>query len=212
MSLIQYLNLKKNIIATQLIIELNILIFLLMVISGLGFISFDGKDLLDWGGNFRPLILQGRSARLISNIFLHGGIMHLLMNMYGLLFIGIFLEPLLGSKKFTSFYIVTGIIASLASIWWHQAVVSVGASGAIFGMFGIFLALLLTNLFPKTFQKSFLLSMSIFIGYNLLIGLTGGIDNAAHIGGLISGIIIGFMIYPTLKNIKINIPPIKSDD
>jgi rhomboid protease GluP len=119
--------------------------------------------------------------------------------MYGLLFVGIFLEPLLGKKKFIMVYLFTGIFASLTSIWWYEATVSVGASGAIFGLYGLFLALLLTKVFPSDFGKAFLTSTLVFIGFNLLMGFTGGIDNAAHIGGLLSGFTIGLFLSPKLK-------------
>lgn len=185
---------------TPIIINLNLLIFIIMICCGLGFISFGAPDLLRWGGNLRANVIEGQYWRLLTNTFLHGGLMHVLMNMYGLLFVGIFLEPLMGGKRFAFAYLGTGILASIASIWWHQNTVSVGASGAIFGMYGIFLALLTTNLFPKDFKRTFLISTSVFVGYNLLYGLTGGIDNAAHIGGLLSGLIIGYAMYPVLKN------------
>lgn len=133
-------------------------------------------------------------------MFLHGGIMHILFNMYGLLFVGVFLEPLLGRIKYAIVYLVTGLLASIASIWWHPATVSVGASGAIFGLYGVFFALLTTNLFPKDFKKSFLISTSIFIGFNLLYGLMGNIDNVAHVGGLLSGLLIGYIMYPGLND------------
>ena len=125
--------------------------------------------------------------------------MHLLANMYGLLFVGIFLEPLLAPVKYLAIYLVTGVLASLASIWWYDATVSVGASGAIFGLYGVFLALLVTKVYTAAFAKSFLLSTVVFVGFNLLMGLTGGIDNAAHLGGLISGIVIGLVLSPSLK-------------
>jgi membrane associated rhomboid family serine protease len=173
-----------------------------MVFAGLGFISFSGRDLLLWGANFRPFIDRGEYWRLFTSTFLHGGLLHLIMNMYAFFFVGIFLEPILGSKRFAFFYILTGIFASITSICWNDATVSVGASGAIFGMYGIFLALLLTKIFPKDFKNAFLLSTAIFVGYNLIIGLSGGIDNAAHIGGLITGLIIGLIIYPSLEEEK----------
>jgi rhomboid protease GluP len=101
-----------------------------MTFGGLGFISFKSQDLLNWGANYRPYITDGQWWRLLTSVFLHGGIMHLVANMYGLLFIGIFLEPLLGKTRYAIFYLLTGILASCASIWWHDATVSVGASGA----------------------------------------------------------------------------------
>ena len=119
--------------------------------------------------------------------------------MYGLLFVGMFLEPVLGKTKFLVSYLVAGILASVASLWWYEATISVGASGAIFGMYGLFLAFMLTKIFHPDFSKSFLLSTVVFVGFNLLMGLTGGIDNAAHIGGLISGFIIGLVLTPILN-------------
>ncbi|WP_431215098.1 rhomboid family intramembrane serine protease [Puia sp. P3] len=125
--------------------------------------------------------------------------MHLLANMYGLLFVGIFLEPRLGKIRFAMVYLITGILASIASLWWHAATVSVGASGAIFGLYGAFLALLLMKVFPKDFSKVFLGSTLIFVGFNLVMGFTGSIDNAAHLGGLVSGFVIGLILSPGSK-------------
>jgi rhomboid protease GluP len=201
---LNFLKPKEGYFITPILIYANIGIYLLMAIMGLGFISFKGQDLLHWGANYGPLTKGGEWWRLITNTFLHGGIMHLLANMYGLLFVGIFLEPLLGRAKYLIAYILTGILASAASIWWYDATVSVGASGAIFGLYGIFLALLFTKVFPADFAKSFLISTSIFIGFNLLMGLTGGIDNAAHIGGLVSGFVLGFILYPIIKKETVN--------
>jgi len=186
---------------TPILICLNILIFLLMVFNGLGFLSFGVEDLIKWGANYRPITIQGEWWRLLTSTFIHGGIMHLLANMYGLLFVGLFLEPLIGRFRFALAYILTGILASATSLWWHDATVSVGASGAIFGMYGVFLALLLTKLLPKEFSKAFLISTLIFVGFNLLIGIAGGIDNAAHIGGLLSGFVIGLIYFPGIKKI-----------
>lgn len=190
---------RQGFFATPIIFDLNVLVFIIMMFAGLGVVSFRAEDLLQWGADYRPATTNGEWWRLLTNIFLHGGIMHLIANMVGLIFIGMFLEPILGTKRFTLLYLVTGILASVASVWWHPNTVSVGASGAIFGMFGAFLALLLTGIFPPDFKRQFLVTVSIFIGYNLLMGLTGGIDNAAHIGGLISGFILGFAFYPSLK-------------
>lgn len=190
---------KKGFIVTPIIIDLNLLIYIAMVISGFGLVSFKGSDLLNWGANFRPLTTDGQWWRLLTSTFLHGGLMHILANMYGLIFVGIFLEPLLGAKKYTFVYLLTGILASVASIWWYDATISVGASGAIFGLYGFFLACLLLKVFPPDFGKAFLASTLVFVGFNLLMGFTGGIDNAAHIGGLLSGFILGLIMSRQLK-------------
>ncbi|MDP9041369.1 MAG: rhomboid family intramembrane serine protease [Bacteroidota bacterium] len=188
----------KGYYVTPILINLNILVFLLMVISGVGIMLPTTQSLLGWGANFRPYTMDGQLWRLLTNFFLHIGILHLLFNMYALLYIGILLEPRLGSWRFGIAYLATGLLASCASLYWHPMTVSAGASGAIFGMYGVFLAMLTTNLIEKSLRKPLLTSIAIFVGYNLLNGMKGGIDNAAHIGGLVSGIIIGYSFYPGL--------------
>ncbi len=190
---------KKDFFITPILLDLNIGIYLVMVFCGLGIMSFSSDDLLKWGADYRPLTINGQWWRLVTSMFLHGGLMHIVGNMVGLLFVGAFLEPVLGRAKYLFAYLVTGIISSGASIWWHVATVSVGASGAIFGLFGVFLALLLLKVFPDGVKKSMLVVTLLFIGYNLAMGLTGGIDNAAHIGGLISGLVLGVIFSFTLE-------------
>lgn len=177
---------------TPILINLNILVFIIMVCSGVNAFEPTTEDLISWGANFRPATLDGQWWRLLTNCFLHIGVFHLLMNMYALIYIGILLEPHLGKFKFLSAYLITGLVASVTSLWWHDLTVSAGASGAIFGMYGVFLVLLSTDLIEKETRKALLTSITIFVGYNLIYGLKGGIDNAAHIGGLIAGLIIGY--------------------
>jgi rhomboid protease GluP len=183
---------------TPILIDLNILVFLLMIISGVNIMMPDNESLLKWGANFRPSTLEGQPWRLLTCCFLHIGILHLMFNMYALLYIGILLEPRLGSWRFGIAYLITGILSSMASLYMHEMTLSAGASGAIFGMYGVFLAMLTTNLIEKSTRKPLLTSIAIFVGYNLMYGMKGGIDNAAHIGGLVSGIIIGYSFYPGL--------------
>jgi membrane associated rhomboid family serine protease len=190
---------RRGYFFTPILMILNILVFLVMVFSGLGFFEFEAEDLLKWGGNYRPYTVNGEWWRLLTCIFVHGGLMHVLANMFGLLLVSIWLEEKLGSIKYLLLYLVTGIVASLASLWWYEATVSIGASGAIFGLYGTFLAFLLLKKFPSDFSKSFLSYVSVFIIYNLIVGLMGGTDNAAHIGGLLAGFLIGLAISPLVE-------------
>jgi len=190
----------KGYFVTPVLIDLNIILFILMVIiSGVNVLLPDVESLILWGANLRPYTMQGEWWRLITNCFLHIGIIHLLMNMYALLYIGVILEPYLGKARFITAYLLTGIAASVCSLWWHDLTISAGASGAIFGMYGVFLAMLTTNLIEKTARKALLLSIGIFVLYNLANGMKEGIDNAAHIGGLVSGLLIGYGFYPSLR-------------
>ena len=157
-------------------------------------------DLLNWGANYGPSIELGEYWRLLSSTFLHGGIAHLMANMFGLLFVGICLEPLLGKTKFAFAYLLTGVIASLSSIYWYEATVSVGASGAIFGLNGLVSRIILTKNLPHEFGSSSI-CLLIFLGFNLITGFIENIDNAAHIGGLLSGFILGILIAKLDKKI-----------
>jgi rhomboid protease GluP len=184
---------------TPILIDVNLLIYLAMVFAGLGLIDFRSVDLLNWGANFRQLTSGGQWWRLITCLFLHGGLMHLVVNMYSLLFVGIFLEPKLGTSRFALIYFITGVLGSLASVWWYPETVSVGASGAIFGLYGALLALIIFHKHSVKSERTLLVSIGIFIAYNLIFGLVipSGIDNAAHIGGLGSGFLIGFLFGQT---------------
>jgi len=185
----------RRLYITYALIAVNILIFILMVVNGAGLIVPDNNLVyIKWGSNFAPLTLSGDYWRLVTNTFIHFGIIHLLMNMYCLYIIGAYLEPMLGRVKFIAAYFCTGILASIVSLWWHsEPVNSAGASGAIFGMYGLFLALLTTNVIPASVRKGLLQNIGIFIVYNLVYGVKSGVDNSAHVGGLVSGFLIGYL-------------------
>jgi len=192
---------KSNLYVTYGIIALNILVFIAMIIDGAGLFTPNALVHLKWGSNYSPLTLTGDWWRLISSIFIHFGIIHLLMNMYCLYTVGVYLEPMLGKLRYLAAYLCTGLVASLVSLWWHagEPVNSAGASGAVFGMYGVFLALLTSNLIPKKVKDELLKSILLFIAFNLLYGLKGGIDNSAHIGGLLSGFVFGYGLVWTIK-------------
>ncbi|HVS92779.1 MAG TPA: rhomboid family intramembrane serine protease [Mucilaginibacter sp.] len=191
---------REGYYVTPIIIDINILIFILMAVSGVSLFEPNTNDLLKWGADFRPVTLDGQWWRLLTSIFLHIGIFHILFNMYALLYIGLLLEPYLGKLRFVTAYLFTGLISSLTSIYWHPFTISAGASGAIFGMYGIFLAMLTTNIIDKKTRSALFASIGVFVVFNLINGAKAGIDSAAHIGGLISGLIIGYGYYPSLKN------------
>ncbi len=184
--------------ATRFIIGLNIIVFALMALSGVDIMAPSIENLVNWGANIR-MLTQFQTWRLITSAFIHIGIFHILMNMYALAFIGNLIEPLLGRYRFSVAYLGTAIMASSVSTYWHENVVSAGASGAIFGMLGLCLALLSTNLINPMIRTSLRKSIGKLVLYNLIIGLMPGIDNAAHVGGLISGFIFGLLYVPSIR-------------
>ncbi len=182
----------SNLYATYAIMAINILVFVLMAVNGAGIFEANGYVHMKWGSNFSPLTLSGDWWRLITCTFIHFGIIHLAMNMYCLYTVGVYLEPMLGKARYITAYLCTGLLASVISLWWHTDTVnSAGASGAVFGLYGLFFALLVSNLIPKAVRMALLQSIGIFIVFNLAFGMKSGVDNAAHVGGLLSGFIIG---------------------
>ena len=194
---------NKNYLFTPILIYINVFIFLLMVLSGVSFLTPDIKSLIGWGGNLRYLTLNGQFWRLISSVFLHAGILHLAFNMYALLYIGVALETAIGKKKFIFAYLLSGIFSSVSSITINENIVSVGASGAIFGLCGVLSAILIFKEYKvaNISSKSLLSSIGFFIIYNIIYGFgKTGIDNAAHIGGLVSGFVIGLAYVLVIRN------------
>lgn len=192
----------KNYFYTPSIIIANVAVWVIMVITGVGILDPSVESLINWGGNLSSITLSGEPWRLFTSIFLHGGIVHLLFNMYALMQVGAILETHFGTHRYAVVYLVTGIFASLASAAFSGNVVSVGASGAIFGLYGLLLSLLITKSLQIDAEdrKQLLSSTIFFIGYNVVFGFASpGIDNAAHLGGLFSGFIIGFLYYPFIR-------------
>ena len=184
---------RKGFIATPILMDLNLLIFILMVAFGVGILEPSTLALLNWGADFGPLTLTGDWWRAVTCNFVHIGAFHLLMNMYAFIYIGIWLEHLIGTRRMFVSYLLTGLCSAVFSLYMHAETISAGASGSIFGLYGIFLAFLLFHRIERSQRKALLTSILIFVGYNLIYGIRAGVDNAAHIGGLLSGFLLGFI-------------------
>ncbi|WPP01777.1 rhomboid family intramembrane serine protease [Pseudomonas sp. HR96] len=182
---------------TYTLIAVNTLVFLAMCASGVGVMSPNAAMTLEWGSNFGPLTLSGEWWRLITSMFVHFGLLHLLLNMVTLYQVGRLTERLYGSWRLLGLYLFAGITGSLTSIFWHPTINSAGASGAIFGVFGGLLVYMLKyrHQLPAATAKRQLTSILILIGYNLFFGFTQqGIDNGAHLGGLAGGLLLGLAL------------------
>ena len=148
----------------------------------------DGKTLLTFGANLGLLVKQGEIYRLLTCAFVHIGIIHLVVNMYSLYVIGSQVENFYGKIKYLLIYLISAVCGSILSIGFTDNVISAGASGAIFGLLG---AILYFGVKYRTYLGQTIKSQVIpIILINLIIGFTTpGIDNAAHIGGLIGGVL-----------------------
>jgi rhomboid protease GluP len=179
---------------TQTLIAANLLVYVLCGLNGAGWMTGNPARLIELGGNFSTVTTGGEWWRLASAMFLHSGLLHVVMNMACLWDSGRVTEHLFGRWRFLLIYVAAGLVGSIASINWQQESVSVGASGAVFGVYAALAAALALNgaLLPPTVAKRLRSGALIFMLFTLLNGFGKvGIDNAAHLGGLIAGAILG---------------------
>lgn len=184
--------------ATWCLMAANILIWLAAIAQGTNIMQSPTDMLLAWGGNAASEVQRGQWWRLLTSVFLHGGLVHLAMNMLGLWSVGSIVERLYGRSFFLLIYLASGLMGSALSLHFSAShVVSVGASGAILGIAGALLVSVLfhKNELPKGFWKQTSFGLAVFIFYPLLPELLKhGIDNAAHIGGLICGSVLALFL------------------
>ncbi len=203
---------QRPVTFTFIFLFLNIVVFLLTTWAG-G--SQNNSVLIAFGAKFNALINQGEWWRFVAPVFLHGGVPHLLMNMYGLWILGPYVERLYGSAKFVVFWIVAGIAGVAASylsvqpdlyssggivtrfLFNSQDAVSVGASGALFGLIGVLFVfgIKYRRELPDGFKQAFGTGMLPTILLNVFIGfIIPVIDNAAHLGGLFAGAVLATVV------------------
>lgn len=188
---------SKKPIVTWIIIALCIIMFF---VSGMG---YDTYTLVKYGANFSGLVRNGELYRLVTYMFLHAGIVHIGLNMYSLYIVGPRVEDFFGKWKYALIYFISGICGGLLSIGVTPDVVSVGASGAIFGLFG---ALIYFGYNYRGYIGAMIRSQVVpIVIYNLFMGLfIPGIDMWGHVGGLIGGILTANMV-GTIENKKYNV-------
>ncbi len=182
---------------TPVITIINLAVFALMLAGGVHFLTPATESLIRWGANYGPKTTNGEWWRLLTCTFIHIGIIHLLLNMWVLWDAGRFVERLVGNAGFVVAYIVSGLMGSAASIFWNPSVVSAGASGAVFGVYGTLLGFVLRrrDSIPMEVLAPLRNSALVFLGYNLVYGLgKQGIDVAAHLGGLAAGFLCGLAL------------------
>lgn len=165
--------------------------------------SENGGVLVFLGANVPELVRDGQVWRLVASMFLHIGFLHLLVNGWALYQLGGLFEMWMGARRFALVYMVAGIVGSAASVAtkWGEVALSAGASGAIFGLLGALIAILLRrgkNLLPQ--GKALLQQLLMWAGINVVLGFSiSGIDNAAHLGGCAAGFALGWFMKTRLE-------------
>jgi membrane associated rhomboid family serine protease/Flp pilus assembly protein TadD len=181
---------------TTALIGLNVLVFLIMVLRGVSPFLPSPEQAIAFGADVGRLTLNGQWWRLVTSMFVHFGIVHIGLNMWCLWNLGRAAEQLMGRASYLLAYFVSGIFASIVSVYWHPMAAGAGASGAIFGMAGVLVSYVKLKKTPAHLQinSKMLGSLGTFIAYNLAFGALPGISNAAHIGGLVMGLGVGAVL------------------
>lgn len=178
---------KENFV-TYLLICINILIFIITAFLSKNIYNIDSYTLMELGAKVNVLINNGQPWRLITCAFLHGGLSHIAFNMYALKIIGSEVEGVYGKVKYIAIYLISALGGSIFSYLFNANSISVGASGAIFGLLG---AMIIFGIRHKSkIGKAYIMNLFKVLLINIFIGVTlSNIDNGAHIGGLVFGCI-----------------------
>jgi rhomboid protease GluP len=181
-------------VVTPILIAINVAVFIIMAVNGVSVTHPSAESFLRWGADFGPLTTHGQWWRIVTAMFVHANFLHVLLNMIVLWSIGRFTERLFGRVGFIVLYLFAGIGGNLASLAWQPFTVAMGAPGAIFGLYGGLLAVLMLhrNTVPRPRVMAIARSAAIFLAINLLYVLSQtSVDMAADIGGLLSGFVLG---------------------
>jgi len=189
---------------TYTLITINLIVYLITAFYSHSLTNMNNQVLTNMGALYGPLTVgEGEWWRLFTSMFLHAGTMHILMNMYSLYLVGRGVEIYFNPKSYWSIYLFSGLIGGLISLFVHPNSIGIGASGAIFGIFGALAGYFLINKDKIGEQgKAFMTNFGTVLLLNLVIGLTiPNVDMSAHIGGLIAGFLGGYLIAKNPKNI-----------
>lgn len=191
--------------ATTALVVSNLALFLAMAGVQRSLWSLSGDDLIAWGSNYGPLTLGPQPWRLLTALFVHGGLLHVALNMLALVQGGAVVERLFGRARYLAIYFGSGLAASIASVGWRPDINSVGASGAIFGIFAALLVAVRQrrDVIPREIFRRVRSGLLGFLAFSLFAGLViPGVDNAAHIGGLVAGLALGVALGPRISGAR----------
>lgn len=183
-----------NGLITYTLVALNIAAYIWVAFTG-GF--GDTRSLIEHGALYGPLVARGEYWRVLTSAFLHGGLLHIALNMFALVQVGTYLESLVGSARMLAIYTIALIGSGIAVVVFSPNDVTVGASGAIFGIFG---ALVAVGIRLGSAGRGLIGQTLPIVALNLAFGFSmANVSNAGHIGGLVSGFVAGLAIFMTQR-------------
>ena len=192
------------------LISACVLVYVLVALQGaavgvplnLGLVQ-QPREVLSLGALIPALVAEGEAWRLVTSAFLHSGFVHLALNMLSLYFLGSFAEVTFGRSRFLALYLISGIAGGLAYLYFGSfSAPAVGASGAIFGLLGgVFGFAIRRGTFST--RNPVISQLLLLTAINLFLGATiPGVSNTAHIGGLLGGLVFGYLMAPTVYSQK----------
>ncbi len=188
----------SRVIVTPAIVAICVGVFVAMVATGTSLVNPQADKVIAWGADFGPsVVFEHQVWRLFTSMFVHFGLLHIFLNMFCLISAGAVVERFFGHFGFALLYVLSGIGGAIASLWVHPTTISAGASGAIFGIFGGLLGYLAIRHreVPAAVLKPLRTGALAFVGYNTLFSVSvPGIDTAAHLGGLATGLVCGLLM------------------
>lgn len=192
------LTMKKHPLGTFVLLGLNVIIFAVLALGSKSLMMssrYDVIAILNAGANLNPFTLGGQPWRIITSMFLHFGILHLLVNMFALYSMGRMLESELGTVRFLLVYFICGVASGLSSLFFNVYTISAGASGALFGLYGFRLGVeLMGNLRNRRELNAVVVNFIVFVVINAFITSQFNVDLAGHIGGCVAGLLLSVLL------------------
>jgi rhomboid protease GluP len=181
---------------TWVLIALNVAVAVAMLVGGVSPLSPQVADLIKWGADYGPRTAAGEWWRLGSSMFVHIGLLHIALNMFALRSVGRLAERIFGHGLYLGIYVAAGLWGAVASLLWHPDLVSAGASGAIFGIYGAVFGFLVRHRgsIPAAVLNKQRSAAVMFLVNNLIVGASLNVDMAAHLGGLGAGLLAGYLL------------------
>jgi membrane associated rhomboid family serine protease len=183
-------------VLTYVLIGCFVLIYVLMSLFSGQWGKFSSETLLAWGAIRGKEVAGGEIWRFITSGFVHASLTHLIFNVLGCYYFGMTVEHYQGRWRLILIFLFSVLAGNVLGLWWHPETMSVGASGGLFGLIGCIIAMTIRyyRTFPATIRKVLKTWILTILAYNLIFAFLPGLDLAAHLGGLVGGLLLGLAL------------------